>query len=133
MVGDHTADYLAGLPHDQAAELDSVNGPGLTALRGYLDSGGAVAFLGAGVSAPLYPLRDGLIGDLVDAAAGRLEEREAETIRALARESPEEVVEVVRRELGVAGATPLRYGRSGGREAWAIAPLGGYRANRCEP
>ena len=97
MVGDHTADYLAGLPPGQAAELGKVNGPGLTALRSYLDSGAAVAFLGAGVSAPLYPLWDGLIGELVDAAAARLEEREAETIRALARESPEEVVEVVRR------------------------------------
>ena len=103
MVGDHGDDYLAGLPPERAAELAEVNGPGLTALHGYLDSGAAVAFLGAGVSAPLYPLWDGLISELVDMAAGRVQEREAETIRALARESPEEVVEVVRRELGVAG------------------------------
>jgi len=103
MVGEHGDDYLAGLPPERQAELAQVNGPGLTALHGYLDSGAAVAFLGAGVSAPLYPLWDGLISELVDAAAGRVQEREAETIRALARESPEEVVEVVRRELGVAG------------------------------
>jgi tetratricopeptide (TPR) repeat protein len=103
MVADHGDDYLAGLPPERAAELAQVNGPGLTALHGYLDSGAAVAFLGAGVSAPLYPLWDGLISELVDMAAGRVQEREAETIRALARESPEEVVEVVRRELGVAG------------------------------
>lgn len=36
-----------------------------------------MAFLGAGVSAPLYPLWTGLIGDLVDAAAGRMSEEEA--------------------------------------------------------
>ena len=96
MVGDHADDYLAELPPDRAAELARVNGPGLTALRKYLDSGEAVAFLGAGVSAPLYPLWDGLISELVDAAAGRLEEGEAETCRALARDSPEEVVEIVR-------------------------------------
>src|SRR4029077_19445125 len=81
MVGDHTADYLAGLPADQAAELDKVNGQGLTALRKHLHSGKAVAFLGAGVSTPLYPLWNGLISELVDAAAGRLEEREAQTCR----------------------------------------------------
>jgi hypothetical protein len=33
-----------------------VNAPGLTALRAYLSSGQAVAFLGAGASRPLYPL-----------------------------------------------------------------------------
>jgi tetratricopeptide (TPR) repeat protein len=100
MNGDVTAGYLGGLPSEQAAELARVNGPGLTALRTYLASGEAVAFLGAGVSAPLYPLWDGLIGELVDAAAGRLGEREAATCRALARESPEEVVEIVRAALG---------------------------------
>src|SRR5215831_2634756 len=102
MVGDNGDDYLARLPPEQAAELARVNAPGLAALRRYLDSGEAVAFLGAGVSAPLYPLWDGLIGELVDVAAGRVQQREADTIRALARESPEEVVEVIRRELGVA-------------------------------
>ena len=100
MNGDLAAGYLGELPAAQAAELARVNGPGLAALRGYLASGEAVAFLGAGVSAPLYPLWDGLIGELVDAAAGRLGEREAATCRALARESPEEVVEIVRAALG---------------------------------
>ncbi len=102
MAGDTVAGYLDGLPADQRAELERVNSPGLTALRGYLASGEAVAFLGAGVSSPLYPLWDGLIQDLVEAAAGRLGEREAATCRALARESPEEVVEIVRQQLGVA-------------------------------
>ena len=100
MVGDLTGGYLGGLPRAQAEELARVNGPGLAALRGYLGSGQAVAFLGAGVSAPLYPLWDGLIGELVDAAAPRLSEREVATCRALARESPESVVEIVRRGLG---------------------------------
>ena len=102
MVGDPAAGYLDGLPPEQAAELARVNEPGLTALRGYLASGQAVAFLGAGVSAPLYPLWDGLIGELVDAAAPRLSEREAATCRALARENPEEMVEFIRQQLGVA-------------------------------
>jgi SIR2-like domain len=100
MVGEHGAGYLAGLPPGQAAELARVNGPGLGALREYLDSGKAVAFLGAGVSAPLYPLWDGLIAELVDAAAARLSDREAETCRMRAKESPEEVVEIVREKLG---------------------------------
>ena len=103
MTEDLPADYLAGLPEPQRQELARVNGPGLTALRGYLKSGEAVAFLGAGVSAPLYPLWDELIGELVDAASGRLTGKEAATCRALARGSPEEVVEIVRRGLG-AGA-----------------------------
>lgn len=102
MTEDLPADYLAGLPVPQRAELARVNGAGLAALRGYLSSGQAVAFLGAGVSAPLYPLWDGLIGELVDGAAGRLDEHEAATCRALAIQSPEEVVEIVRASLGAA-------------------------------
>src|SRR5690348_10022283 len=100
MAGERADGYLAGLSPERAAELARVNGPGLAALRKYLDSGKAIAFLGAGVSAPLYPLWDGLIRELVDAAAGRLDDREAETCRALARDSPEEVVEIVRERLG---------------------------------
>ncbi len=92
--------YLSGLPEDQRDELTRVNTPGLTALHEYLASGEAVAFLGAGASRPLYPLWDGLIGELVDAAASKLTAKEAATCRALARDSPEAVVEVVRRGLG---------------------------------
>ncbi|HET9968912.1 MAG TPA: SIR2 family protein [Streptosporangiaceae bacterium] len=92
--------YLDGLTPEQAAELTRVNEPGLTALRGYLASDRAAAFLGAGVSAPLYPLWTGLIGDLIDAAASRLDDGQAETLRALASQSPEEVVEIVRNNLG---------------------------------
>jgi tetratricopeptide (TPR) repeat protein len=103
MTEDFPAEYLAGLTDADRVALARVNGPGLAALRRYLAAGDAVAFLGAGVSAPLYPLWGGLIGDLVDAASGRLTEREAATCVALARESPEEVVEIVRRGLG-AGA-----------------------------
>ena len=102
MNGDGAGNYLDGLPPEQAAELRRVNTPGLSALREYLDSGQAVAFLGAGVSAPLYPLWAALIGDLVEAAAPRLGEREAATCRALAASSPEEVVEIVRARLGTA-------------------------------
>ena len=100
MAGDLDMAYLAGLPADQRVVLGRVNAPGLGALHSYLDSGEAVAFLGAGASAPLYPLWDGLIGELVDAAAGRLSEAEAVTCRALASSSPDAVVEIVRRSLG---------------------------------
>lgn len=102
MGGDVPADYLAGLTGTQRAELTRVNGPGLAALRRYLADREAVAFLGAGVSAPLYPLWAGLIGQLVDAAAARLTEAEAATCRAHAASSPEEIVEILRQRLGVA-------------------------------
>ena len=96
-------DYLEGLPLERREELARLNKPGLTALREYLAAPEAVAFLGAGVSAPLYPLWDGLIGELVDAAADRMSGEEAATCRTMARESPEEVVEIVRQQLGVPG------------------------------
>ena len=94
-------------PPAQQHELTRVNDAGLTALREYLAadqrSDQVVAFLGAGVSVPLYPLWDALIRELVDAAAGRLGEQEAATCRALAHDSPEEAVEIVRERLGVPG------------------------------
>ena len=102
MAGDLDKGYLAGLPEGKRAELERVNAPGLAALRDYLKSGEAVAFLGAGASVPLYPLWAGLIGELVDAAAGRLDEAETATFRALAGSAPEEAVEIVRRRLGTA-------------------------------
>jgi tetratricopeptide (TPR) repeat protein len=102
MVGDTGAGYLSGLPEGQRDTLARANEPGLTKLRGYLAEGDAVAFLGAGVSVPLYPLWTTLIGQLVEAAAHRLTEQEAKTCRALAKSSPEEVVEILRRSLGVA-------------------------------
>src|SRR3984957_6709622 len=95
------AEYLDGLPAGQAAELARVNAPGLRALRGYLADGEAVAFLGAGSSAPLYPLWNELIGELVDSAADQLNDQQVETLRAMARSHPESVVERVRNELGV--------------------------------
>ncbi len=99
MTEDFPADYLGRLPEPEQEQLARVNEAALAVLRGYLASGVAVAFLGAGVSAPLYPLWDGLIGELVDAAAGRLTGPQAATCRALASSSPESVVEIVRRSL----------------------------------
>jgi hypothetical protein len=103
MTDDLSAAYLARLPESQREELARVNAPGLATLRLYLGSGDAVAFLGAGASAPLYPLWDALVGQMVDAAAGRLTDDEARTCRVLATESPEAAVEILRRCLGVAG------------------------------
>jgi tetratricopeptide (TPR) repeat protein len=99
-MGDLDGGYLTGVPASRRAELERVNGPGLAALRGYLKSGHVVAFLGAGVSAPLYPLWGGLIEELVDAAAGRMTDAQLATCRALASASPDAVVEIVRRSLG---------------------------------
>jgi hypothetical protein len=103
MDGEFPADYLAQLPDEQHRVLARVNRPGLSALADYLASGEAIAFLGAGASAPLYPLWDELIGDLVDAAADRLDRQSAAACRALAGESPEEVVEILRRRFGSVG------------------------------
>jgi tetratricopeptide (TPR) repeat protein len=103
MTEEFPADYLAGLPVPQRQELARVNSAGLASFRRYLDSGEAIAFLGAGASAPLYPMWDGLIQKLLDATMERLSQEEAATCRVLARQSPEEVVEIVRQSLG-AGA-----------------------------
>lgn len=94
------AAYLAGVTPEQAQRLARVNEAGLKDLRGYLESGDAVAFLGAGASAPLYPLWPELIMELVDAAAHRLSAEGASTCRAQARQRSEEVVELLRRLLG---------------------------------
>src|ERR1022692_3088620 len=72
----------------------------MATLRECLTSGQAVAFLGAGASAPLYPGWDYLIDELIDVAAGRLDEGEVATCRSLAQVSPDEVVEIIRRSLG---------------------------------
>ncbi len=96
--------YLDGvLDAHHRALLERVNGAGLRALRGYLAGGEAVAFLGAGASAPLYPLWVEVVGELVGlAAAVGLSEQAAVTCRALAATRPDAVVELVRRELGAA-------------------------------
>lgn len=67
MQADARADYLAALTPEQVQGLAELNAAGLDALRGYLASGAAVAFLGAGASAPLYPMWSELIAELVDA------------------------------------------------------------------
>jgi tetratricopeptide (TPR) repeat protein len=95
-------DYLVGLPEGVAARVKAANAPGLAALRRYLDAGNAIAFLGAGVSVPLYPLWNGVIDELIDAATDRgLDVVVATTLRELATEQPDAVVEDVRRYLGV--------------------------------
>ena len=99
---DHSAAYLADVLPEQAQELTAVNKTGLTALRSYLDAGEAVPFLGAGTSAPLYPLWGGVIAELIDTASEQgLPEDAAATCRALAIEHPDSVVEVLRSHLGV--------------------------------
>jgi hypothetical protein len=89
--------YLSGLPEDQRDELTRVNAASFTALREYLASGQTVAFLGAGASRPLYPLWDGLIGELVDAAADRLNPKEQATCRALARDNADAALRLATR------------------------------------
>jgi hypothetical protein len=100
---DHPATYLAGVTPEQAEQLAAVNKAGLAALQSYLDAGEAVAFLGAGTSAPLYPLWTGVIAELIDTAIDQgLSEDAAATCRALAGDRPDSVVELLRGHLGVA-------------------------------
>jgi hypothetical protein len=101
-AGEQPTDYLAVLPEAQQRELARANKSGWTAMRDYLASGEAVAFLGAGASAPLFPTEGDLIGQLVDGAADRVTESEVAACRALTPSNPEEVVEIVRRSLGPA-------------------------------
>jgi SIR2-like domain len=84
--------------------LAAGNEPGIAALKGYLADGQAIAFLGAGVSVPLYPLWTGVITELIDHAVARgLASERAAACRALARERPDSVVELLRRQLGEPG------------------------------
>ena len=91
--------YLDALDPTSRATLAAVNRAGLKRLHEGLTTREAIAFVGAGASTPLYPLWDGVIGELVDAAADRLDDAEAATLRALAKTSPDAVVEVVRQQL----------------------------------
>src|SRR4051794_24460921 len=96
--------YLDGLPDDQRAELDKVNDAGRELLREVLDHGQGLAFLGAAVSAPLYPLWAEVIATLI-ASADRLTEEEALTCHALTTSSPDAVVDIVRDRMGAGGLT----------------------------
>jgi hypothetical protein len=99
MDGSSPLAYLTRLPKEQQTLLARVNEPGWSALTEYLASGDAIAFLGAGASAPLYPLWAGLIGELIDAAGERLTTSEAVTCRGLAADSAEEVVQILKDHL----------------------------------
>jgi hypothetical protein len=103
MQGGVVEGYLAGLAPEVGRRLSGVNAAGVAALGKYLASGEAVAFLGAGVSAPLYPLWGAVITELVDVAVVRgLGVEPAATCRMLASGQPDAVVEVLRRHLGAA-------------------------------
>ena len=91
--------YLQKLSDEQRARLTEINRPGLAALRLHLSSDRAVAFLGAGTSVPLYPLWQGVIVELIDAARDELSDQVAGTCQAMAVTNPDAVVELVRRHL----------------------------------
>lgn len=95
-------DYLSGLSSEHAQRLARVNAPGITALQSYLRSERAVAIVGAGASAPLYPTWNSLISELIDFAILRGMPREAaDTCRLRSKTQPDAVVEILRRQLGV--------------------------------
>jgi tetratricopeptide (TPR) repeat protein len=79
-----------------------VNEPGLARLHELLASGDTLAFLGAGASAPLYPLWHEVVEQLVEAARPKLTASEAHTYRDLSSTQPETVVEHIRRTIGAA-------------------------------
>ncbi len=99
MPVDEPTRYLASLPTDERATLQDLNRPALRALRSRLDDKDAIAFLGAGVSTPLYPLWTGLISELLTAAADHMPAKTVATCRALAGRDPDAVVEVIAEEL----------------------------------
>lgn len=95
--------YLANVAPESARRLAEVNAAGIAALHTYLASGEAVAFLGAGASAPLYLLWQAVIAELIDAGVARgLGSEAAVTCRELAGDQPDAVVELLRRHLGAA-------------------------------
>ena len=79
------ANYLEGLASEQRVLLARVNRPGLDLLQKQLSSGQAIAFLGAGTSAPLYPLWREVVDDLLDRVAERMPESQVMTFREHAR------------------------------------------------
>jgi hypothetical protein len=84
-----------------ARKLVAVSGTGMAALGRYLASGEAVAFLGRGVSVPLYPLWAAVIGELIDGRGqAGLEKAPLKTCRDLAGTQPDAVVDVLRRPSG---------------------------------
>jgi SIR2-like domain len=94
-----TARYLAHLPRAHQVLLADVNTPGLSQLRSILSDGHAVAFLGAGASAPLYPLWEELTSQLLDRASEHLSPETLRTCRIEAQGSPDAVVELLQRQL----------------------------------
>jgi hypothetical protein len=100
MLDDFPDDYLAGLPLGARNNVARVNRAGIRTLRDYLGSGEAIAFLGSAASGPIYPRVDGILDRLLASASGRLNEHEAEALAALSKENPEEVAEILRRQLG---------------------------------
>lgn len=102
MNADVPANYLAGLAEDQHETLERANSRGLADLREYLKAGNAVAFLGAGASAPLYRLWPRTIAALVAAASDVLSQDEERSCHELADDHPDCVVDFIRNRLGTA-------------------------------
>jgi tetratricopeptide (TPR) repeat protein len=92
--------YLECLDEGHRSRLVEVNRPGYAALGDYLAAGRAIAFLGAGASAPLYPLWGGVITELINAARADLGEQAVMTCLEMADRNPDAVVELVRLRLG---------------------------------
>jgi hypothetical protein len=100
MNADAPSRYLADLTEEQQKTLQRVNRRGLSDLRTYLDAGNAVAFLGAGASAPLYRLWAALISEFVECASDLLTEEQAATCRIMAKSQPDAAAEVLRQQIG---------------------------------
>ena len=81
--------YLDGLSTGERNALLRANRTGVMRLQDALTDGEPVAFLGAGASAPLYPLWSGVIEEPVEIASDRLSEPEVTTCRTLAARNPD--------------------------------------------
>src|SRR3954454_6358372 len=90
--------YLMSLPEQQQVLLARENRRGVEVLRQMIDGRQAVAFLGAGVSAPLYPLWSEAISELILLSQDELSDEARRTCQELAASRPDSVVEILRRE-----------------------------------
>ena len=92
--------YLDGVSDALRARLAEINRPGLATLADNLKSSRVVAFLGAETSAPLYPVWNGLVAEMAEAARDQMSDQAVRECRAMAAaNNTDAVIELVRSNL----------------------------------
>jgi hypothetical protein len=102
--------YLDGLPAQVREVLAAANQAGLDELSRRFDDGTAVAFLGAGVSTPIYPLWPELMEQMIMLAMNEgLTDETADTCRHAASNAPEFVADTIARRLNPERYQQIKY------------------------